>query len=189
MTTGNLQPSTQPNTGKRFPVWGIVIAVVLVVGFLGVIGASLNQKTSPPIRVGDPLPAFSLTTFDGQIINTSELKGKVVLINFWASWCTTCADEAPALQAVWNEVAPGGKVLFLGVDYSDTEPEARAYMQRFGLTYPSGPDLGTRISQRFRITGVPETYVFDTSGRLASVTIGPFENVEEIRTVINSAME
>jgi cytochrome c biogenesis protein CcmG/thiol:disulfide interchange protein DsbE len=189
MTTGNPQESAQIHHGKRSPVWGIVIAAVLVVGFLGIIGASLNQKTSPPIQTGDALPVFSLTTFDGQTISTSELKGKVVLINFWASWCTTCADEAPALQTVWNEVAPDGRVIFLGVDYSDTEPEALAYMQRFGSTYPSGPDLGTRISQTFRITGVPETYVFNTSGKLTSVTIGPFKNAEEIRTVINSALE
>lgn len=185
------QPSEPVIQGqsRRTPVWGIGIAVLVLVGFLGIVGASLAKKSSPPVRVGDAMPEFTLTTFDGSTIASSELKGRVVLINFWASWCTTCADEAAALQTVWQEFEPGGKVIFLGVDYSDTEPEAKAYMQYFGLTYPSGTDLGTRISQLFRITGVPETYVFDASGRLAAVTIGPFKSADEIRSVINGVLE
>ena len=83
---------------------------------------------------------------------------------------------------------PSGKVLFLGVDYADTEPEALAYLAKFGITYPSAPDLGTKVSQIFRITGVPETYVFDPAGRLAAVTIGPFESEAEIRSLINGLL-
>lgn len=181
--------SLQQEQPKRTPVWVIVLVVLLLAGFLGILGASLVKKASPPIKVGDAMPAFTLTTFDGQTIQSANLTGKVVVINFWASWCTTCADEAAALQTIWKELEPGGKAVFLGVDYSDTEPEAKAYMQYFGLTYPSGPDLGTRISQLFRITGVPETYIFDAAGRLSSVTIGPFKSADELRSVVNGLLE
>jgi Thiol-disulfide isomerase and thioredoxins len=174
---------------RRAPVWGIVFALLLLAGFLVFIGASLVKKSSPPVKLGDTMPEFALTSFDGQSYSSGELAGKVVLINFWASWCATCADEAAALQTAWSEYEPGGKVIFLGVDYSDTEPEAKAYIQYFGLNYPSGTDLGTRISQLFRITGVPETYIFDANGRLVSITIGPFKTVQEIRSAVNGALE
>lgn len=174
---------------SRLPGWVIVLALAVLAGFLALIGSSLVRKSSPPIRVGDLIPDLTFTSFSGETYRLADLKGNVVLINFWASWCTTCEDEAVALQTVWQEMQPGGRVVFLGVDWADTEPEARAYLNRFGITYPSGPDLGTRISQRFRITGVPETYLFDTSGHLASVTIGPFSSAEEIRTAVGKAMK
>jgi len=77
-------------------------------------------------------------------------------------------------------------VVFLGVNYVDTEPEARAYLGRFGITYPNGPDLGTRISQAFRIRGVPETYILGEDGRLAHVKIGPYTSLDEIVRAIES---
>ncbi|HBF41235.1 MAG TPA: hypothetical protein DDW19_05545 [Anaerolineaceae bacterium] len=189
MTNDQTRAEVNDAKPRHVPVWGSIIAVLLLVGFLGVMGASLVRNSTAPIKVGDAMPEFVLTSFEGQSYSPAELKGRVVLINFWASWCTTCADEAAALQTAWNAYEPGGKVLFLGVDYSDTEPEAKAYMQYFGLTYPSGADLGTRISQLFGITGVPETYVFDASGKLVSVTIGPFKNVDEIRSIVDGALE
>src|SRR5512133_1023645 len=173
---------------KRLPGWVFGLALVLLVGFLAIIGGSLNKKTAAPIKIGDPIPEFSLTSLSGEKFISSELKGKVVLLNFWASWCTTCEDEAAFLENVWKEMAPGGQVLFLGVDWADTDPEALAYLQKFGITYPSGPDLGTKVSQLFRITGVPETYVFDPAGKLAAVTIGPFESEAEIRSLINGLL-
>ncbi len=180
--------SVEPKEQKRLPGWVFVLALALLVGFLAIIGGSLNKKTAAPIKIGDPIPDFSLTSFSGETYHSSDLKGKVVLLNFWASWCTTCEDEAAALENVWKEMAPGGKVLFLGVDWADTEPEALAYLEKFGTTYPSAPDLGTQVSQLFRITGVPETYVFDPAGNLAAVTIGPFESESEIRSLINGLL-
>ena len=75
--------------------------------------------------------------------------------------------------------------MFLGVDYVDTEPQARAFLKKFGHTYPNGPDLRTAISQLFRIQGVPETYILDPDGTLEYVQIGPFESADEIRTLID----
>jgi len=76
-------------------------------------------------------------------------------------------------------------VSFIGADYVDTEPEARAYLEKFGITYPNGPDLGTKVSQLFRIKGVPETYFLDQDGVLRHVQVGPFTSVDEIKAIID----
>jgi cytochrome c biogenesis protein CcmG/thiol:disulfide interchange protein DsbE len=74
------------------------------------------------------------------------------------------------------------------VDYVDTEPEALAYLAQYGITYPNGPDLGTRISQAFRIRGVPETYILDPDGRVAKVKIGPYPSLEMIVADIEAVL-
>ena len=81
-----------------------------------------------------------------------------------------------------------GDVVFLGVDYVDTEPEARAYLEKFAISYPNGPDLRTTISQLFRIRGVPETYIIDREGRLAYQKIGPFTSLAEIQAAVESVL-
>ena len=160
--------------------WGQLLAWVAVLGLLGLVAFQMRNNgplAAGPVGVGEKAPDFSLTTFDGESYTLSQLAGRVVLINFWASWCIPCEQEAEALENSWRHYKDQG-VLFIGVDYVDTETEARAFMQRFGVTYPSGPDLGTRISQTYRIKGVPETYVVDKTGQLAFVKIGPFQQGE-----------
>jgi cytochrome c biogenesis protein CcmG/thiol:disulfide interchange protein DsbE len=130
-----------------------------------------------PVGAGEKAPTFEITTFDGQTLKLADLRGQVVVVNFWASWCVPCEQEAAELENTWRRYKDKG-VVFIGVDYVDTETAARAFLQRFDITYPNGPDLGTRISQAYRIKGVPETYVVDKTGRLASVKIGPFQQGE-----------
>jgi cytochrome c biogenesis protein CcmG/thiol:disulfide interchange protein DsbE len=110
----------------------------------------------------------------------------VLLINFWASWCVPCEQEAAELEQAY-QMYQDDEVVFLGVDYVDTETEARAYLARFGITYPNGPDLGTRISQAFRIRGVPESYLVAPDGTIVSVKIGPYLSLQEIIDSIEAA--
>ncbi len=184
-----MQTETTTPAPRQLPLWVIAIAFVLLVGFLGLIAWGLRRANEGPIRVGDRVPSFTLTTFDGQTIHTDDLKGKVIVLNFWASWCKPCEEEAAALEQSWQKYKAGGQVAFLGVDYVDTEPEALAYLDKFGITYPNGPDLRTQISQMFRIRGVPETYILDQEGKLHSVKIGPFASSAELEATVDRLLE
>ncbi len=174
---------------RRLPAWIIGLAFIALIAFLAVLGFELKSIQQGPILRGQQVPAIVLNTFEGTVVNTTDLKGKVVVLNFWASWCVPCEGEAPALESAWNAYKPEGQVVFLGVDYVDTEPEARAFLSKYDITYPNGPDLGTKISQMFRITGVPETYFLDREGKLAYSQIGPFSTEDEIKAIIDPLLK
>lgn len=152
-----------------------LIVLIPVLGLLALLGYGLAQKSAPPL-VGGPAPDFTLQLFDGGEVTLSELRGKVVVINFWASWCPPCREEAPILEAAWEFYRDQG-VVFIGVDWLDTEAEARAYIQEFNLTYPHGPDLGSRIGRAYRITGVPETFFISRDGLIAAHIPAPLDAV------------
>jgi cytochrome c biogenesis protein CcmG/thiol:disulfide interchange protein DsbE len=138
---------------------------------LALLAWGLVQADSGP-RGSGAAPDFTLTGFDGRTVALSALRGQVAVINFWASWCPPCREEAAYLERTWRDYQNRG-VVFIGVDWSDTEKEALAYIDEFDITYLNGPDLGTRIAQAYRIRGVPETFFVDKSGQLRGVKIGP----------------
>jgi cytochrome c biogenesis protein CcmG/thiol:disulfide interchange protein DsbE len=176
---------------RGVPLWVQVIVWVFLVGLLVIVAMGLRRAQQGTVQPGQKLDNFTLPLYSGyQIdgkseISLEDLRGKVVVINFWASWCKPCEQEAAELEQAWEEYQPTGEVVFLGVDYVDTEPEARIYLKKFGITYANGPDLATRISQYFRIQGVPETYFIDQEGVLKYVQIGPFTSVDKIRVQID----
>ena len=175
----------QEKKSSRFGGIGWVIAFVALAALLALVYFGLRNAQVGRIAIGDTVSDFTLTTFDGQQINYSDLQGKVVVLNFWASWCKPCEQEAVDLETAWRQYQPGGEVVFLGVDYVDTEPDALRYLEKFEITYPNGPDLGTRISQQFGLRGVPETYFLDRSGKLADFQIGPFSSLAQIKAKID----
>ncbi|HVN53345.1 MAG TPA: TlpA disulfide reductase family protein [Anaerolineaceae bacterium] len=184
------QPAaTRQQANRRLPVWVIILAFALLAGFLTMIALGLKRAQQGPIIVGQTVPPIDLTLFDQGSVKTTDYAGKVLVLNFWASWCKPCEQEAAELEQAWKEYQPGEDVVFIGIDYVDTEPEARAYLQKFGVTYPNGPDLGTRASQAFRIRGVPETYIIDRQGKLAFAQIGPFQSLEEIKARIDPLLK
>lgn len=188
-TVEAVEVSETPEEKKHVSTWVIIAAFAVLLAFLGLIYWGLTHAKQGPVSIGQKVPGFDLVTFDGQRISTDELSGKVVVVNFWASWCTPCESEAAELEQAWQTYKPGGQVVFLGVDYVDTEPEALGYLQKFNITYPNGPDLRTSISQLFRIRGVPETYILDAEGRLASIQIGPFQSLDEILGTIDGVLQ
>jgi cytochrome c biogenesis protein CcmG, thiol:disulfide interchange protein DsbE len=153
-----------------------IVTYSFVIGLLGLLGWGLVQVNSGPIHSG-PAPDFTITSFDGETIRLSELQGQVVIINFWASWCPPCREEAPYLEATWRNYQDQG-VFFLGIGYVDTEKAALAYIEEFDITYFNGADVGTRISQTYRIKGVPETYYIAKNGEVRGVKIGPLSPPE-----------
>lgn len=178
--------NTAPDAAVRNrPRWGRIFAWVGVLALLAILALGLKRAQQGPVAVGSRAPDFSLNSFDGQPFKLSSLKGKVVVVNFWASWCKPCEEEAAILEAGWQYYKPRGDVVFLGVDYVDTEPEAKAYLSKFNITYPNGPDLATRISQSFRIQGVPETYIIDRNGILRHMQYGVFPSIADIQAVVD----
>lgn len=145
---------------------GMIIAfgIFLTIGVVALLGLQLMRQGAPPLASGNA-PAFEIKSFDGETFQLANLRGKAVVVNFWASWCVPCRDEAPLLESTWKQYRDQGLVV-VGVDYVDTETEARKFIQEFGITYPNGPDLQTRISQAYRITGVPETYFITREGKM-----------------------
>lgn len=151
---------------------------------LGILGAGMVLRGRGQVNQG-PAPDFTLETFDGQVIRLSDYRGTPVIINFWASWCLECYREAPILEEAWRRHKE--HVMFIGVDYVDTEPAARAYLKRFDITYPNGMDRGSLISDAYRVQGVPETFFIDRQGIVRGVKIGPI-TADELETWINTLM-
>jgi cytochrome c biogenesis protein CcmG, thiol:disulfide interchange protein DsbE len=186
MADTTTMPPEAEAPGPRPRRWGVILVWGLVLGLLAILGLGLIRSQQGPVGVGATVPDFTLTTFSGESIDIQELRGQVVVINFWASWCKPCEQEAAELEQAY-QLYKDQAVAFLGVDYVDTEREALAYLERFGITYPNGPDLGTRISQAFRIRGVPETYIVGPDGKLAAIKIGPYLSLDEIVAQIEMA--
>jgi cytochrome c biogenesis protein CcmG/thiol:disulfide interchange protein DsbE len=163
----------------RLAAWGGLLLLLIVLGV-----ALLRTQQGQP-RPGQKAPAFNLTTFDGQQITLESLQGKVVVLNFWASWCITCKDEASYLEQAWQQYRSREDVVFLGVAWTDTDAKAKEYITRYRISYLNGPDLRTRISQTYRITGVPETYIIDRDGVVADVHLVPFSSTREITAIVD----
>jgi len=175
--------NNRPRWGRIF-AWGGLL-LLLIILFLG-----LLRTQQGPIGIGKRAPDFTLISFDGQEYKLSELQGKVVVLNFWASWCKPCEQEAADLENAWRFYQDQtDDVIFLGVAWTDTEKKSLGYIEKFSITYPNGPDLGTRISQSFRTTGVPETYIIDRDGILAYVKLSPFLSIDEIFRAIDPLLE
>lgn len=182
------QTSSEKAPARRLPVWVIILAFLVLAIFMALIGWGLRRTMQGAIAVGDSVPAFQMTTFDGQQITSTDYLGKVVVINFWASWCKPCEQEARELEEAYQLYKPGGEVVFLGLAYVDTEPKSLEYLDKFGITYPNGPDLATKVSQMFRIRGVPETFIIDREGRLAYFKAGPFTSTQDILNVVDGVL-
>jgi len=174
---------SSPSNTRR---WVTISVWVGLFGLLGLVGFGLLRAQQGPVAVGARAPQFVLHPFDGDEVNTDDLLGQVVVVNFWASWCKPCEQEALELEQAYKMYKDQG-VEFLGVDYVDTETEALAYLEKFNITYPNGPDLGTYISQSYRMRGVPETYIVGPDGRIVAVQIGPYMSLDQIVAQIELA--
>lgn len=184
--------NTAPKRGV--PLWAQITIWAVLAAFLVTIFIGLQRAQEGNVQTGAEtgeleftMPLFEGYEYEGaNEISLQDLRGKVVVLNFWASWCITCKDEAVELEEAWQYY--DGEVVFIGVDYVDTEPEARGYLERYAITYPNGPDMGTKISQAFRIQGVPETYFLDQDGVVQHVQLGPFRSTQQIIDIVDSLL-
>ena len=153
-----------------------LIAVAVVLSLVALFAVSLQLSASGQVQKG-AAPDISFTQFDGKQYRLSDLRGKVVVLNIWASWCEPCKAEAALLETAWQSYKGRG-VVFLGADYVDTDAPALAFIKQYGITYPNGPDIGSNIYRQFRARGVPETYFIDQKGSVKHLTIGPLNELE-----------
>ena len=132
------------------------------------IGAATSTATEGPITVdrgsGDVAPDFELVSLKGDPLSLSDLRGKTVVLNFWASWCVPCRWEMPFFEAMWREYEDQG-IVFVGVAVSDMEEEAREFAEETGVTYPLALDTTGDVTKDYRVRSLPTTYVIDHEGR------------------------
>ena len=140
----------------------------------------LERGILPPRLGGEVAPAVD----DGKLA-LEELRGSPVMLNFWASWCIPCREEAPRLQRGWQRWGKRG-VLFLGLDMQDIRSDARDFLREFQISYPTSRDPGKEVALRYGATGIPETYFITARGRVVAHAIGVMSN-EQIDSGVAAA--
>jgi len=183
MSTTLTTPSTSrpPAEPERTAATARIVAAVVVVAMLALlalliwgIGRQAAGSVGNVAVATRPAPPFNVQIFGGGAFDLTAAQGKPVLVNFWASWCVPCEDEAATLERASR--AYRDRVAFIGVDVQDTDGNAREFLRRFGVTYPNGPDPSGAISVDYGMSGVPESYFIDRDGRIVRKWQGPLDD-------------
>ncbi len=156
---------------RRLARWLIPLSAVPILALLAY-GFRTNPRDVPSPLVGRPAAPFALTTFAGEPVSLEGLRGKVVVLNFWASWCyPACYEEAPALERGWQQWRDRG-VMVVGVDIQDTPEKAGKFIDQFRLSFPNAPDTAGKVSIDYGVYGVPETFFIDRRGVIRLKHVG-----------------
>jgi len=164
-------------------MWRIFFVGVILL-FIVLLAVGLWKTIKDGQRAAGEAPALGFATFDGEEVVLRDLRGKGVVVNFWASWCAPCREEAALLEQTWRREKENG-IVFLGLDYLDQEPAALAYLAEFDVTYPNGPDLRSRAARRYRIQGVPETFFISPEGKIVDIVVGPIAGQQELDALLD----
>ncbi|MEA2432860.1 MAG: hypothetical protein QOG54_317 [Actinomycetota bacterium] len=161
-----------PEEGSR--VQRVLMVAIPALVLLGVIAYGVFTRAEPKIAAGDQLPSFELPLVSGGgTISSAELAGSPVVLNFWASWCGPCKQEAPVLERAWEDYKDRG-VRFIGVAARDSEQGAAEFIAAHKITYPNALDLQEELWPKlFDFFGLPRTYFIDKDGRIAAAETGP----------------
>ncbi len=174
-------PEAAPNQ-RSVRLWQLGFTAVLVV-FVSILAFRLWDTNQTEHRAGGLAPDFTFTTFEGETISLADLSGQGVVLNFWASWCEPCREEAALLESTWRREQANG-IVFIGLDYLDQEPAAKAYLAEFDVTYPNGPDLQSQAARRYGIKGVPETFFINPQGEIVKTVIGPVTSQQQLDSLL-----
>ena len=179
---------------SRVRLGGQILAVGVVAALLGLLvwkvakGDDSSVTSSLAEGRTAAAPDFTLAKLDGDgELALESLRGKAVVLNFWASWCGPCKDETPLLQRSWKRWQDRG-VVFVGVDVKDFRGDARSFLRRFGVTYPNVYDGKGSTVGRYGVTGFPETYFIDARGRVVYRIAGPVDEASELDEGIERAL-
>lgn len=175
---------------RRAPL-GIAMVLVGVGALIGLLVYGV-KATGPGHTLDDAIargqrpaaPAIALPRLEGgATASLADYRGTVVVLNYWASWCTPCRQESPLLERWQRRLAKRGGTV-LGVDSLDVTADARAFVREFGLTYPMLRDRDGETQRRFGVSGYPETLIVDRNGRIAALQRGPVDDAFLRRTVL-----
>jgi len=177
----------------RVKLGGQALAVALVAGLLALLiwkvthgnGGGVAAKIDKGHVVAAPNFVLSRLDRPGRL-QLASLRGKAVVLNFWASWCYPCNKEAPALERAWR--GGDGRVVVLGVDVNDLSGDARKFMREHGVTYPIVHDNKNATSPKYGLTGLPETFFVDPHGRVVAHVAGQV-TASQLRSGIEEALK
>ena len=166
--------------------WLIPLSVLPVVVLLAY-GFRTNPREIPSPLVGRAAAPFALRSFDGAPVSLESLKGRVVVLNFWASWCyPACYEEAPVLERSWRAYRDRG-VAVVGIPIQDRDDAIRKFISDFSLSFPNAPDPNGKVSIAYGVYGVPETFFIDRAGRIRRKHAGALTD-ELFRTEVDQLL-
>jgi cytochrome c biogenesis protein CcmG/thiol:disulfide interchange protein DsbE len=164
------------------PVAAVVSAVALTACLLST-GLQRDPAAIASPLIGRPAPDFALRTLEGdRVVRLADLRGQVVVLNFWASWCAECRVEHEALSAAWDRYRDAG-VVVVGVEFQDDRPAALAYLAGTGTSWPAVDDPGSRTALAYGVFGIPETFFIGPDGRVAAKQVGPVTYERLVREI------
>lgn len=169
-----LAPEAKPRSAWRRL---LPVLVLVTVAWFGV--HWLTRLEDRPRLVAGEAPLLQLQTFDGEQIDLAVLRGRGVVVNFWASWCEPCRIEAELFEAAWLAEHDNG-ITFIGVNRQDTRAAALAFLAEFGVSYPNGADDDGTWSRAFGVIGLPTTFFIDAEGQIQGVVWGPITSAGEL---------
>ncbi|HEX2179164.1 MAG TPA: TlpA disulfide reductase family protein [Actinomycetota bacterium] len=161
-----------PATPRKLKIVRLLAFVLVPALFVGFIAFTLLTTAPPSSLVGKTLPAFSLEVLGSdERLTAADLEGKAVVVNFWASWCDPCIEEVPDLQAAHTRYADDD-VVVLGVNVQDSERDALAFAEKYGVTYPIVRDPNLTLYKELGVRGLPETFFVDKQGVFIGIGSG-----------------
>ena len=156
-------------------VAAVLAAALIALLVYGVTQSGSDTSLDSAVKNGErpPAPDRALPALDGPgTASLKDLRGKVVVLNFWASWCDPCRAEAPRLERVQRRLAKAGSGTVLGVTYQDVPSDSKSFIAEHGLTYPNARDIGTKLAKQYGTRALPETFVLDRRGRIVAISRG-----------------
>ena len=172
--------------------WLAVLALPLLTvgGCTSDTPATDGATASDKVEIGAPAPGYRTVSLDGDTVSLAAHRGKVVLLNVWATWCHPCRDEIPELQALHVKYQPRGlELIGVSVDSDGSDDAIRSFMTDFRMTYPVWRDPDERVSSQFLVVGVPATFLIDREGVLRWRKTGPIQpNDSSLTAAIEAAI-